>query len=918
MKLQNNLHVISLTHWDREWRFPFQKTRMLLVKMMDDLLGTLENDKTYGAFHLDGHTILLDDYCEVRPENADRIRKLVESGRLFIGPWYVLPEENQVSGESLVRNFLLGERTGRKYGGNMKVGYTPTSWGQVSQMPQIMKGFGIDSIIFYRGISADTVKGNYYQWEGPDKTKIFGVRLGDYARSTFFHLVLRPVNFNRGRGDQEHDWKLGGKPFRVCGAGSSSPYYFHEPPTGWYPERIPGAFRELEEMDLGKWETPFAPAFECNDSTSAFPITPRIIDEANKQVENNKKILHSSMPEFVRQAMKYLKDKTIETVKGEMRSPQRAGVWTDLYAEIQAERMPTKYANRRAEFSLQRSAEPMATIAWLLGSEYPRPHLDRAYHYLIQNQAHDSIGGCGRDEIDDEVNFRFRQVEILSKTMIEDSATYIAGKIDTSEFNNEDILLIVFNKLPRARNEVVCAEIDIAREIGVNGFRILDTNGNEVKAQIREKSEFLAIFNHPRELPLRKRSDRWEFYFKADNIPAMGYKVFRIEPVDGEMRHPGSMRTGAVRMENEHLCVQVNSNGTADILDKSTGMEYPGLNYFEDRGDVGDYWIGKFPVQDRIVNSLGSAAELTVIEDGPLSCSIEAQLKMRLPVGATQDSRARETETREIGIHTVYRLVKGERFLRLSTTINNTVKDHVLRTVFPTNIQTDTVSAEVPFDVVERQIPLPDTRNWREPYKPVQPHQNFVDLSDGGNGFALLNRGLPQYEAIDTPERPLALTLLRANRAWNSVRLAHYPDQDGTQLQGEYTFEYAAMPHSGDWEAAGLTHQAELFNIESLSGAAGPGKGELPLSLSFVELKGKGLVLNAVKQGEWDSDAVVLRISNPGTSDVRGKLCLHAPFKQAELVNMMETDTIKKLTISRNSGISVTVPAKKVLTVKLY
>ena len=117
MELLNDIYVISLTHWDREWRFPYQKTRMLLVEMMDKVLEVLDNDPDYKCFHLDGQTILLEDYCQVRPENAERIRKYVQEKRLVIGPWYVLPEENQMSGESLVRNFVWGERIGAKYGG---------------------------------------------------------------------------------------------------------------------------------------------------------------------------------------------------------------------------------------------------------------------------------------------------------------------------------------------------------------------------------------------------------------------------------------------------------------------------------------------------------------------------------------------------------------------------------------------------------------------------------------------------------------------------------------------------------------------------------------------------------------------------------------------------------------------------------
>ena len=116
-------HVVPHTHWDRAWYLPFQKYRYRLVELVDDLLDLMENNpKAYPSFELDGQTVVLEDYLDVKPENEDRIRKLVEKGRLNIGPWYVLPDEFIVGGEALVRNLLMGERTARRWGGRSEVG----------------------------------------------------------------------------------------------------------------------------------------------------------------------------------------------------------------------------------------------------------------------------------------------------------------------------------------------------------------------------------------------------------------------------------------------------------------------------------------------------------------------------------------------------------------------------------------------------------------------------------------------------------------------------------------------------------------------------------------------------------------------------------------------------------------------------
>jgi mannosylglycerate hydrolase len=269
-----------------------------------------------------------------------------------------------------------------------------------------------------------------------------------------------------------------------------------------------------------------------------------------------------------------------------------------------------------------------------------------------------------------------------------------------------------------------------------------------------------------------------------------------------------------------------------------------------------------------------------------------------------------------VNITTVYRLVRGERFLRMQTTVENTVKDHILRVLFPTDLKTDTVCAETPFDVVSRRIPVPDTRDWREPYKPVQPHRSFVDLSDGKRGVALLNRGLTQYEAVDNPQRTLALTLFRAHRAWNSVRLAYYPDESGTQLQGTHTFEYALMPHKGNWDEAGVAYVAEWFNVPFSVGAAGAGDGTLPPVFSCLEVQGHGLVLDAMKQGEWNEKVLILRVSNPTDHGIDGKIVLHIPVNKAEVVNGLETEVETDLPI-RNGCVALKIPAKKIMTLRL-
>ncbi|MHA1947374.1 MAG: glycoside hydrolase family 38 N-terminal domain-containing protein, partial [Candidatus Hodarchaeales archaeon] len=99
-----HVFITPHTHWDREWYLPFQKFRYMLVKLVDELLGIMEEDPEY-KFTFDGQTIVLEDYLEIRPERREELLQLIREKRIIVGPWYILPDIWLVGQETLVRNF---------------------------------------------------------------------------------------------------------------------------------------------------------------------------------------------------------------------------------------------------------------------------------------------------------------------------------------------------------------------------------------------------------------------------------------------------------------------------------------------------------------------------------------------------------------------------------------------------------------------------------------------------------------------------------------------------------------------------------------------------------------------------------------------------------------------------------------------
>src|SRR5574341_2169805 len=182
-------HLVSHTHWDREWYLSFEQFRAMLVRMVDDLLDLLARDPEYKCFTLDGQTIVLEDYLAIKPERAEEIRRLVAQGRLLIGPWYILPDEFLVSGEATIRNLLFGRRISQQFGTEMKVGYIPDSFGHIAMMPAILKGFDIDNAVLYRGFGGEPEQTtSEYWWQAPDGTRSLMIHLFRHGYSAgYFH-----------------------------------------------------------------------------------------------------------------------------------------------------------------------------------------------------------------------------------------------------------------------------------------------------------------------------------------------------------------------------------------------------------------------------------------------------------------------------------------------------------------------------------------------------------------------------------------------------------------------------------------------------------------------------------------------------------------------------------------------------------
>ncbi len=425
--------------------------------------------------------------------------------------------------------------------------------------------------------------------------------------------------------------------------------------------------------------------------------------------------------------------------------------------------------------------------------------------------------------------------------------------------------------------------------------------------------------------------DEYKITFNAENIPALGYKTYILKKSDLSSQ-PTSDNVSKEEnvMENKYVKIRINSNGTLDIINKSIGIELKTMHYFVDDGEVGHPWqhIPLLPEKDIVVNSLDSKAEIKLLENTPLVAKYEVKLQLLIPETTYRDEDAaikdfvlswekswRSDKYKPVDITSIFTLYCDAKAIEVKTTVYNRCENHRLRVMFPTGIAAKYSYAETPYDVVERIIDRDETHPYYGGQNPNYPFLRFVDINDGKTGFSFISNGIREYETVDTNERILAITLVRAVE----VRLCTTSVWDKlpgvlSQSLGENVFNYMLYPHTGSWDAAQVVKESELINNPLLvcQTSAEPG-GNLPLKYSFLEIKGANILLSALKKAE-DNNSLILRLYNPSTSSAKGTIKYFKNIKQVRFVNMNE-EKIKSGNVKfKGNKIYVTVPKKKVVT----
>lgn len=916
-------HVVAHAHWDREWRYPVWHHINALSGMMKQLMDLLESDPRYKSFIMDAQCVPITDYLDLYPEDRERLCTLVQNDRIQVGPWYTLPDQFPVDAECLVRNLMKGRQICDDLGKTMQIGYTTFGWGQPAQMPQIYADFGISVVLGGKNVNPERTGANEYIWEAPDGTVALASKLGVQARTNLFKFLTIPAVFNKENigGEWWFAWDSLGD---IFGYADGENYWqdFHRFNRGqtFFPEKIPEDFDRAWNTTDGTLLRDHRLLFDGGDFTFPQPLLPEIIEKVNAQ-EDARQLVHGTLNDYV-DILEKMDRSELRTVHGELRDgPEPACTPNAL-----ATRSDIKLKNRSVQNKLIRCAEPLSCLAGQIGAAKQTPFLEKAWDYLLKAQPHDSINGVVQDKTSRDTMYRLDQAEELAAVVTENSVRHLLTQIQRPVDDSKEIALCIFNPLPIPRRETLSAVIATPAAWKASTLKICELDGTELAVDQTGCERASIPVNEADSRPWPFEVTRHFVEFDSGEIPALGYKVLKVS---GQGSYDAQILWNETRrrtepllkapnvMENEFLKVTVQSDGTLDLDVKESGQTFRGLHYFEDSGDSGDGWLRYLPNKNQTHLSLGQAVRMYVSHDSDLKATITTEMEWMLPADVDRAKSCRNPELKPVTICSEISLSRNSRRVEFKTTVENTVANHRLRVMFPTDIAATHSDAEGHFYVDHR--PVEPVREADGKYRPgmcTHPQQSFVDVSDGTNGLAVLNGGLCEYELLNEERKTLALSLLRSShmRICTEPRAgAVFPTQNSWEMLGTYEFRYALCPHAGDWNRGGIYDEARRMNASPLVIQSNSREdGVLPPSYSMLSVE--GAQVSSIKPLE-NGQGMLVRLFNPSGNAAEAVLNLGVPVQRAVVMNMNEEEQ-SELPV-KNGCIKVSLAACKVVSVGL-
>lgn len=895
--------VISHAHWDREWYQPFEQFRYRLVHLIDNLLELLKEQPEY-IFHLDAQTIVLEDYLEIKPQNREIIQRYIKKGNIIVGPWYVQNDFYLTSGESTIRNLMIGTRIAKEFGACAKVGYCPDQFGIISQLPQILNSFGIDNCIFGRGYAKylcyeredkdfrNNLPPSEFIWHGADETKILGI-----------HLPFWYNNCQRISDDSEKAYKL---------------------------------FKKLENNFNGLITTPYMLIMNGSDHLEAQENLMDRLEKLQSEFGEDKKIIQTTMQDYVSCVKEYLNiNKSFDPSKmhshyGELRT----GNNNNILQNTLSSQIHLKILNAKAQNILENIIEPLFTFISMQVNKdvYPEEFINYLWKSLLMNHPHDSICGCSHNDVHAQMEDRYNRFFNLADMLIEEGLTLVSNHIDRSNMTLQDHIILACNFSELRNSRVIEATVEIPADEEREIKSIVDKNNKEIDFEIIEVNQKYKNVYSPINLPGVIYVNEYRIRLFVRNLLPYSFNAFIVKTcISKEFKAFREVEDTVLSgsLENDFVKVEISESGEICLYDKISQKKYHDILEIIDEEDTGDSYVNHNKNLPPI-STKGIKPRIVKISDSRISQHYCLIYKMMIPedFDFNNNIRGRNLLEHEITIDVI--LDKDCKWVRFDFHFDNMARSHRMRAIINTGIISDHTYSSAPFDVIkrDRRFNLDGTHNGD------QPNNGFVDIMDEQSSVAILTNGIYEYKHYLDSEGRLAFTLLRATYGFG------YYQFDGGQCRRHIDASIAIMPHKGDHIEAKLQILYKQFQCGILAGCYpsdtrkfSGGRPALQDSdikeifyrddpypewkmekeTVFFDIKGAGVAITAVKKA-LNKDGDIIRLYNSSQLTQKVNIQFFIPLKYINLCSLNE-EIIETRETDENSTLEI--KPKEIITLMI-
>lgn len=845
-------HVVQHTHWDREWYFTKEDAIVLSDQVFTEVLDELERNPE-ANFCLDGQISIMDEYLEIHPEKLAVIQQLVTEKRLFIGPWYAQTDALYVDAESILRNLTIGiTDTINKYGDLMKVGYLPDTFGFNAQLPTLLKHADIDNFIFWRGIDfKHTSPSPYFKWRGLGNKSVYAINF--------------PFGYMTGLLTLEAQ----------------------KDTNTFVKEKLDPSIKFLSEKS---GTGPILAPSGIDQKNMVLNIQ-NVVEKINQTSQYQNVI--SDYPTFVNEIKK---ENNLPQYQGELREP----VYARVHRSIGSVRSQFKLNNFQLEQTILRRVEPLMVIAKSIGIEISNNLLSRLWKKVLENQAHDSLGGCVSDNVAEDILHRTKE----AKEIAEGIENLITKRIaDILELDDKQVL--VFNT-------------DVTPFKGQKNVHIVSRSKNirftnDERATIVQEKYYPERKNVQRETSTGNEYITEPSYFELDvlvdvAIPALGYTVIEFEEVEDNL--PEKIHREEQAISNHKYTLAFVDEEV--VLTTTSGKKITDFLRIVDCGNEGDTYDFSPLVNEKevVLNFKDASSE---VDEFGQSLIIHGSTNLPLDL----DERVKENGKKERVDYSVILRLTDEDVIEGKLMINNQVLSHRMRLQIQVDDPTGKSIAQIQNGFMENEVTsVPE--DWKEHYveKPVnlQVFDKSVTVKQQDSYLTFFSDGMKEYER---DKDKLYVTLFsatgqlgKADVSWRPGRASGDTTKEGhimmptplAQEKGEREFTFGIAIEDGlpDYHAIAQTankrltpsisYQKQSLNlfIHRLDNKIWSQENRLVLEKEYSAFQLEtDLLVSAIYPSYTKTNVFVLRLANPTEKEVT----LSSGFmQQHKMINAVEEE----------------------------